>query len=300
MTARSKSDPLYVTFWGTRGSISTPGARTEKYGGNTSCVSVRHRDTQIVLDAGTGIRNLGLELTSGDEAEHGPDEIHLLLSHTHWDHIQGLPFFRPAYIDGTKLHIYGSPKKERFLEAILRGQMDVEYFPVGLAELAAEVFITEISDRKLRIGSVTVDWQEQVCHPGGSVRYRLRVGKRSIVYSTDLEIDEPFARSKDTRKGRQLAAEYLDFIAGADLLIADGQYTIEEHHEMVGHGHSSIPLALELAHRQKVKRVAVFHHDPDHSDSQIDRLSSAYVAQYAGADPPMEVFWAREGLTLAV
>lgn len=294
--------PFLVTFWGTRGSISTPGSKTEKYGGNTSCVSVEIGDVLIVLDAGTGIRNLGLALKRRRRAKKGKPlkDIHILLSHTHWDHIQGLPFFHPAYEEGMTLHIYGSPKKERFLESILRGQMDVDYFPVGMSEMAAKVLIREISDETIRIGPVSIAWEEQVCHPGGSVRYRLNCGDRNIVYSTDVELDEVFINRKDTRKGRALANDYLEFIHGADLLIADAQYTVEEYSAMSGRGHSSVPLVLRLAHEQDVRRLALFHHDPDHSDDIIDKIQAPYVQEYATAAPPMKVFWAREGITLPV
>lgn len=298
----SSSGPFHVTFWGTRGSISTPGARTEKYGGNTSCVSVEIEDVLIVLDAGTGIRNLGLALARRRAAKKKKPlkDIHILLSHTHWDHIQGLPFFQPAYEAGMTLHIYGSPKKERFLESILRGQMDVDYFPVGLSELAAKVLIREISDETIRIGPVSIEWEEQVCHPGGSVRYKLRCGDRNIVYSTDVELDEVFINRRDTRKGKALADDYLQFIHDADLLIADAQYTADEYPAMTGRGHSSVPLVLRLAHEQDVSQLALFHHDPDHSDSIIDKIQSRSAQEYAAAEPPMKVFWAREGMTLPV
>ncbi|NQT91595.1 MAG: MBL fold metallo-hydrolase [Lentisphaerae bacterium] len=292
---------FYVTFWGTRGSISTPGTKTEKYGGNTSCVSVEIDDVLLVLDAGTGIRALGLALARRGRRKQAPlKHIHILLSHTHWDHIQGLPFFRPAYEEGMTLHIYGSPKKGRFLESILSGQMDIDYFPVGLSELAAKVLITEISSETIQIGPVSIDWEEQICHPGGSVRYRLSCGDKKIVYSTDVELDEVFVNRKDTRKGKALAREYLEFIRDADLLIADAQYTAEEYPAMAGRGHSSMPLVLRLAGQQSVAKLAAFHHDPEHSDAAIDKIQAQCAPEYAASDPPMNVFWAREGLTLPV
>ena len=150
---QKKPPSVFVTFWGTRGSISTPGSSTEKYGGNTPCVSYRYADTDIILDAGTGIRNLGLELEAREEKLN----LHLLLSHTHWDHIQGLPFFQPAYLPNTKISIYGSPSKGNFLEGILSRQMDINYFPVDMNAFKATISIAEITmgcshDRK-RISS---------------------------------------------------------------------------------------------------------------------------------------------------
>jgi len=292
---------MLVTFWGTRGSVSTPGARTEKYGGNTPCVFVTHGDTMIILDAGTGIRDLGYEL-SRHVQKHGKSlKLHLLLSHTHWDHIQGLPFFSPAYMRGTKLIIGGSPKKGTFLESILVGQMDLNYFPVGMNELAADLSIKEFSKAKIKIGSVTVEWQEQICHPGGSVRYKLSVNGRKIVYATDVELDKIFRNGPGAVKNRlALGREYRAFIRGADLLIADGQYAGEEYSGKIGWGHSSIPLLLDVAHKEGVKQLAVFHHDPQHSDVILDRLCADYGPKYMAKTPSMSVFWAREGITLAI
>lgn len=293
----ANSSKVFVTFWGTRGSISTPGTSTEKYGGNTPCVSVRHENTDIILDAGTGIRNLGLDLEQQAEGQNAELDLHLLLSHTHWDHIQGLPFFAPAYMNGAKLSICGSPNKESFLEAVLQGQMDVEYFPVGMNVLAADLSITEISGEKIQIDSVTIDWQEQVCHPGGSVRYRLNAAGKKVVYATDVELDKIF---EETRKNKVLAQEYRDFIRDADLLIADGQYTGEEYPYRTGWGHSSIPVVVDVAYRQNVKQLAIFHHEPQHSDIMLDKLWSQYNPKYRSAKPSMNIFWAREGMTLAI
>lgn len=298
MKNKSQSS-MFVTFWGTRGSISTPGSRTEKYGGNTPCVSVKYEDTLIVMDAGTGIRNLGLELAQEAQKNNSGLKIHLLLSHTHWDHIQGLPFFAPAYLPNSKICIYGSPNKEVFLESILQRQMDVNYFPVDMAALAAELTIIEISDKKVQIGPVTVDWQEQVCHPGGSVRYRLSAGDRKIVYATDVELDQIFSPEQPTAKTKQLAKEYKAFIKDCDLLIADGQYTAREYPAMRGWGHTSISTITDVAVEQGVKQLAVFHHDPQHSDTMLDKLWTDFAHKHT-SENDTKIFWAREGLTLAI
>ncbi|MBW2610202.1 MAG: MBL fold metallo-hydrolase, partial [Deltaproteobacteria bacterium] len=137
----SNQAKMLVSFWGTRGSVSTPGRITEKYGGNTPCVSVRCEDIQIIFDAGTGIRNLGVELLEEIRSEARPLLLHLFLSHTHWDHIQGLPFFMPSYYKDTKLIIYGSPHKGRFLASILKEQMDYDYFPVSMSSFVADIDI---------------------------------------------------------------------------------------------------------------------------------------------------------------
>ncbi len=290
---------FYVTFWGTRGSIATPGASTEKYGGNTPCVSVQCGDTRIIFDAGTGIRTLGIKLAA--EMRANPHMTHhLLLSHTHWDHIQGFPFFEPAYAKGANLVVYGSPQRERFLESILRGQMDVNYFPIEMKAMSSNVTIQEVGAETITIGNVTIDIQEQVCHPGGSVRYRIQAGNRRIVYATDVELDAIFAPPEPTPETRALADDYRAFIKDVDLLVGDGQYTPDEYVDKHEWGHSTIPLLLRVAQEQGVKQLAVFHHDPNHSDSLLDRFASEYGRPYADCTPPMNVFWAREGMTIEI
>ena len=295
-----KSVKMFVTFWGTRGSLPTPGNRTQKYGGNTPCVTVRYDDTLIIIDAGTGIRDFGLDLLQQNNDWNSDRSLHLLLSHTHWDHIQGLPFFAPAYTDNVKLTIYGSPHKGTFLESILQGQMDVNYFPVEMNAFAADISITEISEEKIQIGALTIDWQEQIFHPGGSVRFRFHAGGKKMVYASDVELNKIFCSEKQSRESKMMASEYNDFIHGADLLIADAQYTEEEYFSKVGWGHTTIPLILDIAHKQNVRQLALFHHEPQHSDSMLDKLSSEYVQTYRSAVPPMNAFWAREGMTLAI
>lgn len=303
---QTKQDKPLVTFWGTRGSVPTPGSTTEKYGGNTSCVTLRYAGTDIILDAGTGIRSLGIQLMAEAEkvskSERKHADLNLLLSHTHWDHIQGLPFFHPAYFKGTKLTIYGSPKKERFLQSILEGQMDVNYFPVDMNAFQAEIAIREVKANTIDIGNIQVKLQEQLRHPGGSVRYRLKCGKKSIVYATDVELDTMFDVSAPSAEDNRLAGQYRKFIRNADLLIADGQYTAEQYapKRHLKWGHTSIPLLVRLAYEEGVKQLAVFHHDPQNSDSQIDALWGKYAPEYGAMDPSMNVFWAREGMTLAV
>jgi phosphoribosyl 1,2-cyclic phosphodiesterase len=297
----STAPRIFVSFWGTRGSISTPGAGTQKYGGNTPCVSIHCGRTDIILDAGTGIRDLGIELAQRADKDKTKLSLHLLLSHTHWDHIQGLPFFSPAYLKGTKMAIYGSPNKERFLAAILQRQMDMNYFPVEMNALAADLSITEIAGSNVEIGPFKIDWQEQVCHPGGSVRYSLNTGGKKIVYATDVELDKIFgATNKMKRANKTLAREYSDFIHGADLLIADGQYTELEYPTRAGWGHSSIKVLIEVAGKSGVKQLAVFHHDPQHTDTMLDLLWDRYAKLAKSVSPSINIFWAREGMTITV
>lgn len=289
-----------VTFWGTRGSISTPGRITEKYGGNTPCVSITHQDAMIILDAGTGIRNLGLELLREANGESAPLTLHLFLSHTHWDHIQGLPFFEPAYRENTRLTIYGSSKKEKFLASVLKGQMDYEYFPVSMSALTADIHIQEMGKEKTRLGAFEIELEEQIYHPAGSVRYGFNVHGKRIVFATDVELDLIFDEGKKRGEEKRHADQFLEFIHGADLLIADGQFTEEEYPARIGWGHSSIPVILKAALKAEVKQLAIFHHDPRHSDKFLDEIWVKYRTRFHVEDRGMDLFWAREGLTVAI
>jgi phosphoribosyl 1,2-cyclic phosphodiesterase len=294
-----QAKPL-VTFWGTRGSISTPGRTTERYGGNTPCVTILHKNTRVILDAGTGIRNFGLDIRDEIGNPENQLSLHLFLSHTHWDHIQGLPFFQPAYNKETTLTIYGSPYKENFLASVLKGQMDKEYFPVSMSVFSADIRIREMSEEIIHLGELTIEWQEQIYHPGGSVRYGLQVGGKKIVYATDVELNRIFQGESREDDAKALAREYLEFVHNADLLIADGQFTEEEYSSKVGWGHSSIPLLLDVAYEAQVKQLAIFHHDPQHSDKFLDELWMENRSKFLSTYKKMDIFWAREGLTLEI
>ena len=296
----NNDEKLLITFWGTRGSVSTPGRITEKYGGNTPCVSVRNKDILIIFDAGTGIRELGLDLLDELQREGEIPPIHLFLSHTHWDHIQGLPFFMPLYSEKTNMIIYGSSRKEKFLESILHDQMGFEYFPVSMSSLKADMSIKEIGEEKIQLGKMTIDFQEQIYHPGGSVRYRVFLNGKKVVYATDIELDKMFDVAKENEKGRAHVEEFMDFIFGADLLISDGQYTEDEYSQKEGWGHSSVKILLDTAFESNVKQLAVFHHDPQHSDKFLDELYMKYRSKYNDGNRKMKLFWAREGMSIAI
>jgi phosphoribosyl 1,2-cyclic phosphodiesterase len=234
---------------------------------------------------------LGLALTKKEN--HSSASHYILLSHTHWDHIQGLPFFAPAYIPGTKINIYGSPRKERFLSSILYDQMDNNYFPIKMSELAAEIRINEVSNQIIKIGNMDISIQEQICHPGGSIRFRIMVAGKVIIYATDVELNSVFQPEQPSQAAAEQANDYRDFIAGADLLIADGQYTEEEYRSKKGWGHTSVPLLIQIAQEQNVGQLAITHHDPDHSDDFLDFLHHKYKSA-------KNVFWAREHTTISI
>jgi phosphoribosyl 1,2-cyclic phosphodiesterase len=210
MNASPDSKTL-VTFWGTRGSVSDPGANHGKVRRQHALCHHFHQDTTIIVDAGTGIRNLGIELLREGNGNRRPFDPSPFLSHTHWDHIQGLPFFQPAYMENTKLTIYGSSKKERFLDSVLKGQMDYEYFPVAMSALTADIHIQEMGAERISLGPFEIDLEEQVYHPAGSVRYGFNIHGKKIVFATDVELDLMFGRGK--RAGKKKAMPNNTFVS---------------------------------------------------------------------------------------
>ncbi len=256
---------MRVTFWGTRGSIAAPGPETMRYGGNTSCVEVRlDNGTLIIFDAGTGIRPLGNALLRGSAAA----QIHLFLSHMHWDHIQGLPFFVPAYRAGTELSILGPHGQQMSLEQSICEQMKSPYYPVPMHAMAATIRFIELDEGSIfELPGARVE-VSVLNHPGRSLGYRLHADDRVLVYATD---NEPFGRALASRHLEQPSR--LPVLArGADVLIQDAQYTPAEYPQRLGWGHSTYLDALRLAEVAGVKQLVLFHHDPSHSDADIDRI----------------------------
>ena len=289
---------LTARFWGTRGSIAAPGPDTTVYGGNTSCVEMRSGADILVFDAGTGIRPCGLALAK--EFRGRPLTVHLFISHTHWDHIQGLPFFVPAYAPGTTLHIYGAAGQGRSLEAVLRGQMQADYFPVALGDLPSAVQVHEYHGETLQIGEANVS-ATYLNHPGMTLGYRVERAGRMFVYATD---HEPYRSTLETGSrraeagkqfGRVLDAAVVAFVKGADLYIGEAQYTDEEYPAKVGWGHSSLSATVEVALQGSVKALALFHHDPMHSDEQVTAMELQARQLIAARGASIRCFAAREG-----
>jgi phosphoribosyl 1,2-cyclic phosphodiesterase len=289
---------MKVTFWGTRGSIPSPGPDTVRYGGNTSCVEVRTGGHVLILDAGTGLRPLGRALMK-DFADR-PLTVHLFISHTHWDHIQGFPFFAPAYLAGTTIHVYGAPGQGRSLEKVLRGQMDADYFPVGLADLAATLDVHEFRAEAFQIGDVQVD-AAHLNHPAMNLAWRVTASGRRIVYATDHEphattLEHVAGRGEEGRAfGAKLDAALVDFARDADLLIADAQYTDEEYDNRMGWGHSPLSATTTFAMAARVKALGLFHHDPLHGDDVVAGMEREARAQ---AGSTTHCFAAAEGQSL--
>jgi phosphoribosyl 1,2-cyclic phosphodiesterase/CheY-like chemotaxis protein len=288
--------PPRVQFWGVRGSIASPGPSTVFYGGNTSCIEVRADGEIIVLDAGTGIRALGLSLAK--EFNGQPLNLTLLLTHTHWDHIQGFPFFVPAYNPKNTVRILGYEGARQGLAATLGTQMESPYFPVGLKELPGNITIEELRDMEFTVGKVRVQAMF-VNHPGICVGYRLNTSAGSVVFIPD---NEPFHRMR-TKPGaadakvlefaEQQDKKLVEFIRDADVLIIDSQYDREEYEQRVGWGHACVDDVAELGTRAGVKQLFLFHHDPAHDDERVSRML-AHARQLAGDGTHIEA--AREGL----
>ena len=287
----------FITFWGCRGSIATPGRSTERYGGNTSCICLKYDNAYYIFDAGTGIRGLGVELMDfvEDHYDGEPIELNIFLSHTHWDHIQGLPFFQPAYDSRFKLNIYGSENQDEMLEKTLSGQMNSVYFPVPMSQLNADLNV-HVDLHAIDIHGVKISSTDQD-HPGGSTAFKTTLDKdRTFVYATDNELDLQF--NSDGTPKNKMGQRYFNFISAVDYLIADGQYTDEEYLDKVGWGHTSLSLIHKVAYAAGVKNLVIYHHDPMHTDSILEDLSHKYMQQYESLTPAMQVIWAREGLTI--
>src|SRR5438093_711058 len=285
---------MQVRFWGTRGSIAAPGASTARYGGNTSCVEVRASDgTVIVLDCGTGARELGLHLA---QTMPQPIRLHLFIGHTHWDHIQGFPFFVPAFLPGSELNIYAPLGFQRGLEEALAGQMEYSYFPVKMRDLRSRIHFTELDEGFFRVGGVLVETQF-LNHTAPTIAYRMTSDGATIAYATD---HEPFWNAPGRVSQHPGDERHIAFLKGANLVIHDAQYTDEEYRDKVGWGHSSLEYAVDVALAAGVERLVLFHHDPAHDDATMERMEAMARAHVGRRGQALEVLAAREGLELQV
>lgn len=252
---------MRVKFWGTRGSVPVPGPTTIRYGGNTTCVEVEARDgTLLIIDAGSGIRALGNELAK--RGRQGP--IHLVVTHYHWDHIQGWPFFVPTYTPKSEFVIYGRASSSDVLRAVFGDQMKFPYFPVEFNSLTSKFDYHPLKEDNLKIGGLSIETIE-LCHPGGAFGIRITEKRKSFVFMTDHEAGL-------TDKLPHPYKDYVKFCSKAELLVHDAQYSEEELDSHKGWGHSSYQEALKLAIDAGVRRLALHHHDPGRIDYEIDRF----------------------------
>lgn len=276
-------DQFTVHFWGVRGSIASPGPETVRYGGNTPCVEMRVGDHRLIFDGGTGLRVLGQHLL-----KHLPVRAHMFFTHSHWDHIQGFPFFTPAFIPGNHFKIYGAIAPDgSTIEQRLNGQMLHPNFPVPLEIMGAdlEFYDLEVAE-KVELEDVMVE-NNLLNHPGEAIGYRVNWHDHAIAYITDTE-----------HFPDRLDDNVVGLARNADILIYDATYTNEEYHSekssKVGWGHSTWQEAIKVAEAANVKKLVIFHHDPVHNDDFLDDIGIKVAQHFSNA------VMAREGMALSV
>jgi phosphoribosyl 1,2-cyclic phosphodiesterase len=280
ISIRRMKNHMQIEFWGVRGSIATPGPETALVGGNTSCVEVRCGGKRIILDAGTGLRRLGDRLVAEMAKSGEAIDVNLLLSHFHWDHIQGLPFFAPAYIPTSRIAMWGAHAGTMSLGETLHHQMQAPVFPVRLDELGAKLELNDLrAGRPVAIGEVTVR-AAKLNHPGGVHAFRIEHRGRAVVYATDTE------------HYACLDPQLVALAQGADVLIYDSQYTEEEYAKKVGWGHSTYVRGCQIARAAGVTQFVLYHHDPARSDAMVAELEAR------ARDLFPESVAAREGMTI--
>ncbi len=291
-----------IKFWGVRGLIPVPGPTTIGYGGNTTCVEVRTNGDIIILDAGSGIRGLGLALH--EEFGTAPIDLTLLLTHTHWDHIQGLPFFLPAYHAKNTIRVFGYQGAREGLATILAAQMELPFFPVSWKDLPGTIKIRELKKMEFSVGKVRVR-SRFLNHPGVCAGYRLFTKEGSIAFLPDNEPFEPLRLKLAERDGihphraRAQAvvqrSKLVEFLKDTDVLILDSQYTDEKYQEHIGWGHGALSRVVSLALEARAKKLFLFHHDPSHDDQQIDEMLERARLLVVESGRTLEVEAAREG-----
>ncbi len=291
---------MKVRFWGVRGSIASPGPSTVRYGGNTTCIELTtDAGHTIIFDAGTGIRPLGLKLLAAEQKK-----CAVCISHTHWDHIQGLPFFVPLFSADREVHFYGAfdPVYQKDLESILAQQMEYCYFPIRALELKAKLHYHTLHEGARIEFEDAVITNVMMNHPVLTYGYRVDCNGKSVFFSGDHEPPHNIYDSDDTFYGEydQLIQDKVGRICEVanevDLFIIDAQYTEPELLQKRGWGHGTFSSALAMARRAKAKKVVFTHHDPSRTDDQLDRIGAKLQAQRRSNDPPMLI--AAEGLEI--
>ena len=286
---------MQVRFWGTRGSIAKPGPGTVRYGGNTSCVQVTSPGgTMIIIDCGTGAHDLGQHILKNKLTG---NEGSILISHTHWDHIQGIPFFAPLFVPGNTWTFYAPAGFGDTLRETLAGQMEFTYFPVTLDAFGAKVDYRDLVEQTFDLGDVRVTTRF-LNHPALTLAYKLECNGATMVYSCDHE-----PHSHELADGEGLVhgqdREHSDFFQGADLVIHDAQYTPAEYATKVGWGHSTPQYAVQMCREAGVRKLALTHYDPTRTDAQVDAILAELHAN-APANDRLEIIGAAEGMILDV
>jgi phosphoribosyl 1,2-cyclic phosphodiesterase len=287
----SENGKMTVRFRGVRGSIPAPSAESMRYGGNTSCVEIRFADQLFILDAGSGIRVLGNELLQS--AQNNQIEATLLLSHSHWDHIQGLPFFVPGYSPKNRITIFSACGRGEHLQRALAAQMTPLHFPVGLEQMRGLEPVRELAPDATKVGELLIR-TTALNHPGACTGFRIECAAGHVAYLPD---HEPYQNNGE-HAGDSTQNALIEFIRGVDLLILDTQYTAEEYARRVGWGHGCLPDSVDLAIESGARRLILFHHDPSHDDSQIDQMVEVARAMAVGS--PLIIDAASEHETISL
>lgn len=295
--ANRADSKVRLRFWGVRGSIPTPGQETSFYGGNTACVEFRADGETIILDAGSGLRPLGEALIR--EAAGKPVNVHMLLTHTHWDHIQGFPFFRPAYQDSNHIRILCYAGVRHDLEELLGRQMDSPFFPVSMCEMMSETTVGQVGE-KFQFGSVKGQ-AFYTNHPGKCAGYRFETSAGVVIYVPDNELNVSGQATHMPREtAKHLRQRFVQTISGAQVLIHDAQYTRAEYAERVGWGHSCMEDVVEMAGEAGVEHLLLFHHDPTRKDESVNFLVGVARDMVRKKGWKMRVDAAREGAEIAL
>ncbi len=283
------SKHMVVTYWGVRGTLPVPGPSTLKRGGNTSCVSIEVGGEPLyIFDCGTGIKQLSDQIMASGTQRFSAK---IFISHTHWDHINTVPFFAPLYIRGNQVEIYGPYQGDLTIARAIAAQMEGVYFPVTIREFGAHVVFRDLREETLDFGTVKIETL-LLKHPGSCLGYKVTCHGRSACYITDNELYLP----SDPRRDQRYLERLTDFVRGTDVLITDTTYRDHEYPSKVDWGHSCVSEVADLAVRADVKRLHLFHHDPDQSDDDIDRKldeTRAHVARLGGSvevDAPAEKY----------
>ena len=303
---------ISVRFWGVRGSIPCPGRSTVEYGGNTSCLEIRAGSRLMIVDLGTGVRSLGDRIME-NEFKKGPVDADIFITHTHWDHIMGFPMFTPIFIPGAKLRIRGPVSyNDDTLASIIGDQLSYRYWPVRQSELAAQIEYQELKETTLEMGGELKVSTKYLNHPILCLGYRFDYQGKSIVTAYDHEPfrnlfptdpDDPSYDETAALEGEAAAKEenekILRFFKDADILVHDTQYTAGEFEKHLGWGHSSYEYAIDAARQAGVKKLVLFHHDPNRTDEQLVSLAQKYRDENKGKPGP-EIIMAREGSAVEV
>jgi phosphoribosyl 1,2-cyclic phosphodiesterase len=274
---------MEIRFWGTRGSIPSPGPNTLEFGGNTTCVEVvLTNGLRVVIDGGTGMRLLGNHLLE----KNIPCHFHLLLTHGHWDHLLGIPFFEPIYFETTKIIVDGWPPAFQAMTRVFDSHMGDGFFPVAFDHLKARIdYLNTLAQGPLDLDGVLID-AIRLNHPQGGLAFRFREGKYTMVFITDNELG--------AAKGRRIP-EFVEFVQGCDLLIHDAQYLPAEILERKGWGHSTYEEVMDLAQQAEVHNLLLTHHDPSHSDAEVKEIVALAREMGSGHRNPHYIDAAREG-----